>query len=170
MVAGPQEALHRLCPDYATDINSPLRHVRTRIYFTSESHVHSLINVLRFCHVGAPPAPPFRFHVRLTDTARLVRWLEEGAQPASSGSLQDRGMWAQASLNRAALVPGKVVMQRVARRREILFVPARVSLPESAQDLGCHAKDTVEEAKASRLKVAYLLGNVYLICRDSKLS
>ena len=34
------------------DINSPLRHVRTRIYFTSESHVHSLINVLRFCHLG----------------------------------------------------------------------------------------------------------------------
>ena len=49
--------MHRLCPDYATDINSPLRHVRTRIYFTSESHVHSLINVLRFCHLGALPLP-----------------------------------------------------------------------------------------------------------------
>ncbi len=48
--------LHRLCPTYAQDINSPLRHVRTRIYFTSESHVHSLINVLRYCHIGdAPP-------------------------------------------------------------------------------------------------------------------
>ena len=44
--------LHRLCPTYAQDINSPLRHVRTRIYFTSESHVHSLINVLRYCHMG----------------------------------------------------------------------------------------------------------------------
>ena len=43
----------RLCPTYATDINSPLRHVRTRIYFTSESHVHSLINVLRFAQLGA---------------------------------------------------------------------------------------------------------------------
>lgn len=52
-----EAAVHRLCPDYATDINSPLRHVRTRIYFTSESHVHSLINVLRFCHLGAPPLP-----------------------------------------------------------------------------------------------------------------
>ena len=29
------------------DINSPLRHVRTRIYFTSESHIHSLVNILR---------------------------------------------------------------------------------------------------------------------------
>ena len=48
-----QEALHRLCPDYATEINSPLRHVRTRVYFTSESHMHSLINVLRFCTLGA---------------------------------------------------------------------------------------------------------------------
>ena len=44
--------LHRLCPTYAHDINSPLRHVRTRIYFTSESHVHSLINVRRYCHLG----------------------------------------------------------------------------------------------------------------------
>jgi inositol hexakisphosphate/diphosphoinositol-pentakisphosphate kinase len=46
-----QETLHRLCPTYASDINSPLRHVRTRIYFTSESHIHSLINVLRYCHL-----------------------------------------------------------------------------------------------------------------------
>ncbi|GAB4823839.1 hypothetical protein N2152v2_010885 [Parachlorella kessleri] len=49
--------LHRLCPTYAQasslhDINSPFRHVRTRIYFTSESHMHSLMNVLRYCHLG----------------------------------------------------------------------------------------------------------------------
>ena len=44
-------AMHRLCPQYAQDVNSPLRHVRTRIYFTSESHVHSLVNVLRYCHL-----------------------------------------------------------------------------------------------------------------------
>jgi len=25
--------------------------VRTRIYFTSESHIHSLISVLRFCNI-----------------------------------------------------------------------------------------------------------------------
>jgi hypothetical protein len=48
-----RETLHRLCPTYAADVNSPLRHVRTRIYFTSESHMHSLINVLRYCHLGA---------------------------------------------------------------------------------------------------------------------
>jgi len=49
---GDDAVLHRLCPTYAQDINSPLRHVRTRIYFTSESHMHSLINVLRYCHLG----------------------------------------------------------------------------------------------------------------------
>jgi len=53
-----RETLHRLCPTYATDINSPLRHVRTRIYFTSESHMHSLINVLRYSHAGARAAGP----------------------------------------------------------------------------------------------------------------
>ncbi|KAF5835970.1 hypothetical protein DUNSADRAFT_6635 [Dunaliella salina] len=53
------ETLHRLCPTFASDINSPLRHVRTRIYFTSESHIHSLVNVLRFCHLQAEhPTPP----------------------------------------------------------------------------------------------------------------
>ncbi|CAG9465009.1 unnamed protein product [Pedinophyceae sp. YPF-701] len=43
------DMVHRLCPTYADDVNSPLRHVRTRVYFTSESHLHALINVLRFC-------------------------------------------------------------------------------------------------------------------------
>ncbi|WIA10711.1 hypothetical protein OEZ85_010886 [Tetradesmus obliquus] len=51
-----KETLHRLCPTYASDVNSPLRHVRTRIYFTSESHIHSLVNVLRYCHLPPPPA------------------------------------------------------------------------------------------------------------------
>ncbi|KAK9917336.1 hypothetical protein WJX75_003277 [Coccomyxa subellipsoidea] len=51
-----RETLHRLCPTYAQDINSPLRHVRTRIYFTSESHMHSLINVLRFAHLSRETA------------------------------------------------------------------------------------------------------------------
>lgn len=49
---GDDATMHRLCPTYAQDVNSPLRHVRTRIYFTSESHCHSLVNVLRFCQLG----------------------------------------------------------------------------------------------------------------------
>jgi hypothetical protein len=46
------EAVHKL--DSAsmtgagyTAVKSPQRHVRTRLYFTSESHVHALVNVLR---------------------------------------------------------------------------------------------------------------------------
>eukprot|EP01004_Peranema_trichophorum_P010772 NODE_959_length_2221_cov_38.303622_g820_i0.p1 GENE.NODE_959_length_2221_cov_38.303622_g820_i0~~NODE_959_length_2221_cov_38.303622_g820_i0.p1 ORF type:complete len:446 (-),score=85.44 NODE_959_length_2221_cov_38.303622_g820_i0:289-1626(-) len=51
-------ATHRLCPTYADNINSPLRHVRTRIYFTSESHIYSLVHVLRFSHIENPDLPP----------------------------------------------------------------------------------------------------------------
>lgn len=63
------ETIHRLCPEYARDtINSPLRHVRTRIYFTSESHIHSLVNVLRLCHLA-----PHGGHAHGTPTHGCVR-------------------------------------------------------------------------------------------------
>ena len=46
----------RLHPGWgASEVNSPHRHVRTRIYFTSESHIHSLLSVLRYCHLEEPP-------------------------------------------------------------------------------------------------------------------
>jgi hypothetical protein len=46
------QRMHRLAPQYVHDINSPLRHVRTRIYFTSESHIHSLVNILRYSQLN----------------------------------------------------------------------------------------------------------------------
>ncbi|KAJ7538636.1 hypothetical protein O6H91_11G057700 [Diphasiastrum complanatum] len=45
-----KETQYRLDPKYA-NVRTPERHVRTRLYFTSESHIHSLINVLRYCHL-----------------------------------------------------------------------------------------------------------------------
>ena len=46
---GEQEEsrVHVLAP-YTQNVNSIKRHVRTRIYFTSESHIHSLMNILRY--------------------------------------------------------------------------------------------------------------------------
>ncbi|CAN0924391.1 Inositol hexakisphosphate and diphosphoinositol-pentakisphosphate kinase VIP2 [Linum grandiflorum] len=41
---------YRLDPKYA-NVRTPERHVRTRLYFTSESHIHSLMNVLRYCNL-----------------------------------------------------------------------------------------------------------------------
>ncbi|XP_035858979.1 inositol hexakisphosphate and diphosphoinositol-pentakisphosphate kinase 2 isoform X10 [Sander lucioperca] len=42
------EAVNKLHPLYSRGIMSPGRHVRTRLYFTSESHVHSLLSVFRY--------------------------------------------------------------------------------------------------------------------------
>lgn len=42
-----EENVNRLNPRYSHGVSSPGRHVRTRLYFTSESHVHSLLTVLR---------------------------------------------------------------------------------------------------------------------------
>ncbi|XP_066980660.1 inositol hexakisphosphate and diphosphoinositol-pentakisphosphate kinase 2 isoform X32 [Macrobrachium rosenbergii] len=42
------ESINRLNPRYSHGVSSPGRHVRTRLYFTSESHIHSLLTVLRF--------------------------------------------------------------------------------------------------------------------------
>ncbi|XP_058985839.1 inositol hexakisphosphate and diphosphoinositol-pentakisphosphate kinase isoform X6 [Musca domestica] len=42
------ESVNRLNPQYSHGVASPGRHVRTRLYFTSESHVHSLLTVLRY--------------------------------------------------------------------------------------------------------------------------
>ncbi|GKA94049.1 inositol hexakisphosphate and diphosphoinositol-pentakisphosphate kinase VIP2 isoform X2, partial [Tanacetum coccineum] len=45
-----KEIKYRLDPKYA-NVRTPERHVRTRLYFTSESHIHSLMNVLRYCNL-----------------------------------------------------------------------------------------------------------------------
>ncbi|KAL3676691.1 hypothetical protein R1sor_026639 [Riccia sorocarpa] len=45
-----KETSYRLDPKYA-NVRTPERHVRTRLYFTSESHIHALINVLRYCNL-----------------------------------------------------------------------------------------------------------------------
>ena len=42
------EIVNRLNPHYSEGVSSPGRHVKTRLYFTSESHIHSLLTVLRY--------------------------------------------------------------------------------------------------------------------------
>ncbi|XP_065579240.1 inositol hexakisphosphate and diphosphoinositol-pentakisphosphate kinase-like isoform X3 [Artemia franciscana] len=43
-----EENVNRLNPRYSHGVSSPGRHVRTRLYFTSESHIHSLLTMLRY--------------------------------------------------------------------------------------------------------------------------
>ncbi|XP_048027470.1 inositol hexakisphosphate and diphosphoinositol-pentakisphosphate kinase 2 isoform X11 [Megalobrama amblycephala] len=42
------DTVNKLHPVYSSGVMSPERHVRTRLYFTSESHVHSLLSILRY--------------------------------------------------------------------------------------------------------------------------
>ncbi|KAI6225577.1 Inositol hexakisphosphate and diphosphoinositol-pentakisphosphate kinase [Aphelenchoides besseyi] len=42
------ESLTRLDPRASEGIATPMRHVRTRLYFTSESHIHTIMNLLRY--------------------------------------------------------------------------------------------------------------------------
>ncbi|KDO29022.1 hypothetical protein SPRG_06077 [Saprolegnia parasitica CBS 223.65] len=61
---------HRLDPSYATkDIKSTHRSVRTRLYFTSESHLHTLLNVLRHSVTGKEEDCPISVPGR--------KWIEE---------------------------------------------------------------------------------------------
>jgi len=61
----------RLNLRYATahGVHSPFRHVRTRLYFTSESHLHSVLNVLQYAHL---------------DTERQVQ--DRGREPNSANN------------------------------------------------------------------------------------
>ena len=46
--AAENEIINRLNPLYSSGVSTPGRHVRTRLYFTSESHIQSLLTTLRF--------------------------------------------------------------------------------------------------------------------------
>ena len=45
--AGQDDSVHRISSSYSDGVTND-RHIRTRLYFTSESHIHSLFNILRF--------------------------------------------------------------------------------------------------------------------------
>lgn len=55
---------YRKNDDINGDVNSPWRHVRTRLYFTSASHMYSLFNILFHGLVTSPP------HRRTTSSSR----------------------------------------------------------------------------------------------------
>ena len=92
-----EDAPTRLNMRYATEkkVHSPYRHVRTRLYFTSESHLHSLLNILKYAHLeenlrmrasGGEKKPPSQ-HVSSTSppAASMTRKLEGGGSSGGGG-------------------------------------------------------------------------------------
>jgi inositol hexakisphosphate/diphosphoinositol-pentakisphosphate kinase len=53
--AEDDKGMHHLNAQYTSEVHSKDRHVRTRLYFTSESHIHALVNVLRLAAAEEPP-------------------------------------------------------------------------------------------------------------------
>lgn len=53
--AEDDKGMHHLNAQYTSEVHSKDRHVRTRLYFTSESHIHALVNVLRLAASEEPP-------------------------------------------------------------------------------------------------------------------
>ncbi|XP_076424698.1 inositol hexakisphosphate and diphosphoinositol-pentakisphosphate kinase 1 isoform X3 [Peromyscus maniculatus bairdii] len=78
------ESVNKLHPLYSRGVLSPGRHVRTRLYFTSESHVHSLLSVFRYGGLLDDPLSEERFHVELHFSPG-VKGVEEGSAPAGCG-------------------------------------------------------------------------------------
>ena len=56
-----------------TDIKSPLRRVRTRVYFTSESHVHCLVNAFK----AISRLEPSTQHILSSDAAQALSMVSE---------------------------------------------------------------------------------------------
>uniref|UniRef100_A0A665VTE8 Inositol hexakisphosphate and diphosphoinositol-pentakisphosphate kinase n=1 Tax=Echeneis naucrates TaxID=173247 RepID=A0A665VTE8_ECHNA len=107
------ESVNKLHPLYSRGVLSPGRHVRTRLYFTSESHVHSLLSIFRYggilhdvsidfqkkisylllIFLYAPPPPPYlkdltsegRFHVELHFSPGVKGVEEEENAPTGFG-------------------------------------------------------------------------------------
>nr|XP_040130147.1 inositol hexakisphosphate and diphosphoinositol-pentakisphosphate kinase 1 isoform X4 [Ictidomys tridecemlineatus] len=79
------ESVNKLHPLYSRGVLSPGRHVRTRLYFTSESHVHSLLSVFRYGGLLDDPLSEERFHVELHFSPGVKGFEEEGSAPTGYG-------------------------------------------------------------------------------------
>ncbi|MEQ2159545.1 hypothetical protein GOODEAATRI_024154, partial [Goodea atripinnis] len=72
------EFVNKLHPLYSRGVLSPGRHVRTRLYFTSESHVHSLLSIFRYGGLLDVSKPA---------SAEVLR--QNGQKKPDPGSLED---------------------------------------------------------------------------------
>jgi len=96
-----EDAPTRLNMRYATEkkVHSPYRHVRTRLYFTSESHLHSLLNILKYAHLeenlrmraSGEKKPPSQ-HVSSTSppAASLMQKLEGSGSGGGGGGVTSK--------------------------------------------------------------------------------
>ncbi|XP_065883537.1 inositol hexakisphosphate and diphosphoinositol-pentakisphosphate kinase 2-like isoform X2 [Dysidea avara] len=71
------DIMHQLDPKYSSGVVTPKRHVRTRLYFTSESNIHAMVNMLRFGSLSHLDHPEWKDAKKLLDSAPELNYMTQ---------------------------------------------------------------------------------------------
>ncbi|XP_065883522.1 inositol hexakisphosphate and diphosphoinositol-pentakisphosphate kinase 2-like isoform X2 [Dysidea avara] len=71
------DIMHQLDPKYLLRAVTPKKHVRTRLYFTSESNIHAMVNKLRYGNLADLDLPEWADTKKLLDSAAELNYMTQ---------------------------------------------------------------------------------------------